>query len=166
MSFAGFRPNPAFQQALDAGIVDGLNAIQLVTSRALRQTLSQAGTGRIYRIGAGKAKGRNLRARGFHRASAPGKPPAANTNRLRASWSVSTPAGDNFGTRDSFARIYRDATRVVLEFGSRVLYAPFLEFGTSRVRPRPYVRPSLTAVGKRAASIMQIALNRRLGARR
>ena len=164
MSSAEFKPNPAFKQAMDAGILDGLNAIQVQTSRALRQTLSYPGTGRIYRIGKGKAKGRNLRARGFHQASAPGKPPAVNTNRLRASWSVSSPAGGNFQTKDSFARVYRDASRVVLEFGSRVLYAPFLEFGTRRIRPRPYVKPTLNAVGKRAAQIMAAQIRRRLGA--
>lgn len=166
MSSAEFKPNPAFMQALDAGVVDGLNAIQLQTSRVLRQLLSQKGTGRIYRIGAGKAKGRNLRARGFHQASAPGKPPAVNTNRLRASWSVSSASGGNFQSKDSFGRFYRDGRNVVLEFGSRVLYAPFLEFGTRRIRPRPYVKPSLTAVGKRAARIMEIAINNRLGAGR
>jgi hypothetical protein len=162
MSSAEFKPNPAFMQALDAGVRDGLNAIQLQTSRTLRQVLSQKGSGRIYRIGLGKAKGRNLRARGLHQASAPGKPPAVNTNRLRASWTVSSAAGGNYQSRDSFARFYRNGSKTVLEFGSRVLYAPFLEFGTRRVRPRPYVKPTLTAVGKQAARIMKVAINQRL----
>lgn len=166
MSSAEFKPDPAFMQALDAGVIDGLNAIQLATSRKLNQTLSQRGTGRIYRVAKGKAKGRNMRARGFHQASAPGKPPAILNARLIASWSVSSALNGNYQSKDSFARFYRDGKKVVLEFGSLVPYARFLEFGTRRVRPRPYVKPSLTAVGKRAARTMEIAIHARLGARR
>jgi HK97 gp10 family phage protein len=34
-------------------------------------------------------------------------------------------------------------TRVVVAIGTDVEYAPWLEFGTSRMTPRPYLRPAL-----------------------
>ena len=53
-------------------VADGLLDIQLVASKAIRTQLSKPGTGRLYRVSQGRASGRNLRARGFHRASAAG----------------------------------------------------------------------------------------------
>lgn len=59
--------------------------------------------------------------------SMPGKGPAVRTGRLRASitW-----------------RIGHDITPYA-DIGSAVLYAPYVELGTSRMDPRPYLRPAL-----------------------
>ncbi len=160
MSAAEFKKDPNFDRILHAGIVEGLNSIQIRYSMKLRDKLSKPGTGRIYRIGKGKASGRNLRARGFHRASAPGNAPAVNTNRLRASWSI---AGMGPQQADSFLRFYERGPLTVMEFGSRVLYAPFLEYGTRRMKPRPYIKPATLDVLPGVGRIMGTAIKRAFG---
>lgn len=62
--------------------------------------------------------------------STPGKPPAVVTGRLRASitW-----------------RPGLDALSPYVDIGSAVLYAPYVELGTSRMAARPYLRPALEA---------------------
>ena len=61
--------------------------------------------------------------------SIPGKGPAVRTGRLRGSitW-----------------RLGRDVTPYA-DIGSAVLYAPYVELGTSRMAARPYLRPALWA---------------------
>jgi HK97 gp10 family phage protein len=99
--------------------------------------------GTLYRVGQGAKGGRNLRARGFHRASLPGSPPAVNTNRLRASWSVERVWG---GGRDTISAVYRQGSTAILRYGSNVPYARFLEFGTRRMKKRPYLRPTMPKI--------------------
>lgn len=150
MSKAKFKHDKIEQIVLE-GMKDGLAAIQISASRLMRATLSRPGTGRVYRIGKGKKKGRNLRARGFHQASSPGMPPAVNTNRLRASWSVE---GVPMRSDEGFAYIYQDGTTVTLMFGSNVDYAVFLEYGTRKMAARPYVAPTMSKIEEKAMSIM------------
>lgn len=69
-------------------------------------------TGKLYRI-----KGRKKR----HRASSPGEPPANRTGRLQRSI--------DFAVKGSTS----------LEFGAGVMYAGFLELGTSKMEERPYL---------------------------
>lgn len=153
---------------IQEGIRDGLVETQIVLARIVRGMLSKPGTGRIYRIAKGKPNGRNLRAKGLHRASAPGQPPAVNTNRLRASWSVNS-AGKLGLTRisalaseEGFILTRVRSNSLGFEFGSNVAYAKHLEFGTSRVRRRPYLKPSMRAVEPRVLPIVTNALNRKL----
>ena len=80
----------------------------------IKRTLSQPGTGRIY---------------GRHQASAPGDPPAVDTGRLRNSIAHTRPQWNGW--------------EVSAEVGTNVEYAAALEFGTSRILPRPYMRPAL-----------------------
>lgn len=81
------------------------------------ENLSQAGTGRVYR-----RRGR------VHQASAPGQPPATDTGLLRAS--VHTRSG-----RDSGGQ-YR-------EVGTGQAVGVYLEKGTRRILPRPWLVPAL-----------------------
>jgi len=153
-------------KAVDAAALEGLNAIQIALSATVRKVLSQPGTGRIYRIGKGRKAGRNLRARGFHRASAPGNPPAVDTNRLRSSWSISagnvTP-GSSKRQKDGYVIASRTPDRVVLAYGSAVVYARRLEFGGGRIAARPYLAPAVRVVGPKAVRIMAVAMKRTLG---
>lgn len=150
-------------------VADGLLDIQLNASKGIRARLSKPGTGRLYRVSQGRAKGRNLRARGFHRASAPGQPPAVNTGRLRQSWAIGmVNASQKFGigktkqTTQDLAVLTTDVTpdRISFTYGSNLKYARALEFGTRRVRSRPYVRPVFNALTKRALSIVKNAIAR------
>ena len=161
---SGFKSNKdAIMVALDEALVEGMNASSLAASRLVRQTLSQPGTGRIYRIARGRKGGRNLRAQGFHRASAPGRPPAVNTNRLRSSWMVGgVPGfGSTITAAGNRATIYRDGKAVVLEYGSRVEYAPMLEYGTRRMKARPYLKPTLPVLARTIPRLFATAISRR-----
>lgn len=61
-----------------------------------------------------------------HRASAPGEPPAPDTGRLRQS------------LRTEYNRELLMGTAI-----ASTAYAESLEFGTSRIAPRPFMRPAL-----------------------
>lgn len=62
--------------------------------------------------------------------SQPGSGPAVRTGRLRGSitW-----------------RLGEDLNGVYADVGSNVFYAPFVELGTSRMAPRPFLVPALEA---------------------
>jgi phage gpG-like protein len=87
-------------------------------------------------------------------ASAPGQPPAVDSGRLRASMSVNwTKSGMSKGKVDSKA-LEEDGVgnpggtflsliggKFTVVVGTNVNYAPYLEFGTSRIAARPFMRP-------------------------
>jgi hypothetical protein len=143
-------------RAIEKALLEGMNASFLALSRLVRGKLSTAGSGRVYRIGKGKRKGRNLRARGMHRASAPGYPPAVDTGRLRASFITDQLGSWKYG----FASITTNEGRVVLNYGSSVVYAPVLEYGSNRVAARPYLRPSMDVFEKNVEKIFAVAFER------
>lgn len=64
------------------------------------------------------------------RPSVPGSGPAVRTGRLRSSISW---------------RVEEDALGVYAEIGTAVEYARFVELGTDRMAPRPFLRPALEA---------------------
>jgi HK97 gp10 family phage protein len=87
---------------------------------AIARTLQQGspGRGRVYPSAGG---GLNT----THQASAPGDPPASDTGNLI----------------NSIGTDFRRAELSVL-VGTEVEYAPFLEYGTRRMAPRPFMRPA------------------------
>jgi hypothetical protein len=80
----------------------------------IKLELSKPGRGRLYRRG-----------RKWHRASAPGEPPAVDTDRLRGGAKAEMIA-PTVGRVGGFPR-----------------YGRWLEYGTARVAPRPWIRPSV-----------------------
>ena len=149
---------------INEGIVEALNICQAQLSRVIREGLSKKGTGRIYRVAKGKKKGRNLRAKGYHQASSPNRPPAANTEDLRRSW-MSSSVGRTVGvTKMGYAKVVRASpTRTVLQYGSNLFYAPFMEYGTRRIRPRPYLLPALKIFKPEVKNIFATAIAKYLG---
>ncbi len=93
---------------------DGLEAGIRVVETHVKVNLSQQGSGEIYRRG-------NVE----HQASAPGEPPAVDTGNLRSSVMVD------------------DVTPTQATLGVHSDYGEYLEFGTSRMEARPYVRPAI-----------------------
>jgi len=155
MSGAKFN-HDAILETMRVGLREGMDATLVGSARLVRRQLSKPGMGFLYRVAKGNAKGRNIRARGYHRASLPGQSPAVNTNRLRASWSVET-----VGNRpDGFANIFENGRAVVLRYGSNVPYAPMLEFGTRRMKPRPYIKPTLPQISIISQRFLKIAVKR------
>lgn len=112
-----------------AGIPRDLARVGLVIVDDLRLELSHPGQGRIYTTYFYQRNGKLYAwpARDKpHRASAPGSPPAVDTGRLRASYGhkvTRTPAGGE------------------LQIGTGDEKAKWLEFGTSKMEPRPHLRP-------------------------
>ena len=104
-----------------------IDAAGLTLVRAIKLTLSEPGTGRVYRRGSRRATAGKRRAARIvlHRASAPGHPPAVDTGRLRNSIAYD-----------------RERRRV----GTNVEYAKDLEDGTPRMKPRPFMRPTAARV--------------------
>ena len=145
-----------------AAVAEALNASMLILSSSIRTMLSQPGTGRQYFRGQGYGRRRNRRQAGVHVASAPGRPPAVDTNRLRASFTVSSvpKQGSRSSGTDAFVANMQEPTRTVLTFGSRVPYAVFLEFGTRRVRRRPYIAPTLEKFRPKLSAIFAVAFKR------
>lgn len=114
------RSTKALAQVLDGigvGGKKGLADVGVVVTNRVKKNLSQKGTGRIYRRGGV-----------LHQASAPGRPPAVDTGRLRASYTWRT--GEDMGG-------------VFVEVGTNVVYAPWLEFGTRYMEARPHLRPAI-----------------------
>jgi HK97 gp10 family phage protein len=65
---------------------------------------------------------------GGHQASAPGETPAVDTGLLVNSINTEL--------------VSSSATEAWSQVGTGVVYAEFLEFGTSKMKPRPYMRPA------------------------
>lgn len=86
--------------------------------RKIKELMAEPKSGRRYRIG-------KARRRRFHIASAPGEPPAVRSNLLRTNV--------RSGTR-------RTIFGVEGLVGTNIVYAPFLELGTSRMAARPVWR--------------------------
>jgi HK97 gp10 family phage protein len=90
-----------------------------VEGEAKRSILNGQKSGRLYK------RGKTV----FHRASAPGEAPASDTGRLANS-----------------INSYLDSTALgsfVVAGRGLAKYAPLLEFGTSKIAPRPFLFPAL-----------------------
>lgn len=70
----------------------------------------------------------NSKTNGNHHPSLPGNYPASDTGKLRQSISFD---------------VKEERNKVVGRVGSSVVYSKFLEFGTSRMSPRKWLKPSL-----------------------
>jgi len=123
------------------GIQRGLNIIMVELQIDMRLRLSHHGGGRKYVV---------TKSGTIHQASAAGQPPAVRTGRLRNSVQTDKKNADNslhaLGTKAK--GIYGDV--VALALTGLVPYARFLEYGTKRMKPRPFIVPSLNAVRPRA----------------
>lgn len=81
----------------------------------------------------------------FPPASQPGTPPALRTGGLRQSYKyevVPSRAG-----RVAYVAVYSDPrTMQPVPPGQRVIYASYLEFGTSKMAARPHLRPAVEQI--------------------
>jgi hypothetical protein len=112
---------------------------------AIREELSKPGSGRVYRIPVVKRDGtlrktkKGATSYRTHRASAPGEPPAVDTGELR---------------RGSTMGIVGGKMRV----GVTAKYGPYLDRGTPRVKPRPFMAPALARATPAMSDVIVDAL--------
>lgn len=119
-----------------------LDAAGLIVQNAARRSIVDGPkSGRLYKRGSV-----------VHRASAPGQPPANDTGRL-------------LGTI-----VYRVlGLQLAVEITAGTIYAKFLEFGTRKMEPRPFMNPALTNNLDKVRAVMRAVLStpvRRINARR
>lgn len=107
-------------------------AALLVEGTAKKKIQQGTRSGRFY------ARGRII-----HRASAPGEPPKTDTGRL-----VGSIRSNFFG--------------LMAEVGSDVKYSSALELGTSRMKPRPWLRASLDENDSRIQNLIDTAVDEAL----
>ncbi len=93
---------------------------------------------------------KTIRAVGFHKASAPGRPPARNTGNLARSWQTGVAKR---------GKVEKAGNRYRLVVGSILPYAKYLEFGTRRMKARPYVRPVAEIMRRRTPLIINLAVS-------
>lgn len=93
-------------------------------------------SGRVYPRNQQKAKKKRI-----HRASAPGESPAVDHGRLISSLRV------------------EEVTDIRMKIGSKLIYAAYLEEGTDKMQPRPYLLPALEKSKGKIDSLIERALN-------
>ena len=131
-----------------AGIQKGLNVAMTKLQREMRLILNKKGTGVGYR---GGKMGKGY----FRKRSAPGQPPAQDTSHLINSVQTSVfrnESGKNFVSvfmtglvagKDKDARIPR-----------------WLEYGTSRMKARPFIAPSIKVVKPKVLGIIEFEMDK------
>ena len=104
-------------------------AVGGIFKKALKAELNKGGTGRIYTTNFFMKGGKlfKIGTRKPHQASAPGEPPAPDTRALQGSVDFDT-------TRE------RDGTTLTIGVGAS---AEFMEYGTSKIQPRPFFRTTI-----------------------
>jgi HK97 gp10 family phage protein len=107
----------------------------LVRNEAIRSILKGPATGRIY-------KRRSV----THQASAPGEAPMSDTGTLARSVYID----DRTTSRTNL--------RIAVVAGSR--YARWLEYGTRKMRPRPFMSPALQSQVNRIRNILRAAFRK------
>lgn len=121
----------------ELGAAQALTLVAVDLTNRVKRTLSQHGTGRIYRR------------RGIeHQASKPGAPPAPDTGLYRNSWTWAE--GVSRG-------------RPFVEVGTGDRRGPWLEVGTHRMGARPHLRPVIESATDDIARTVQDGWERGLG---
>jgi len=134
-----------FTLATDANIAAMKRAGYLV-ERDVKTHFTLQGTG---------AASRRTRAGKVHRASKPYQPPAVDTGVLRASiMSDVSIAGLNI-----IGRVGPDVEHIAAKapVGTDVEYGLYLEVGTSKMKPRPFLRPALIRTRRKVNRIFKKA---------
>lgn len=150
-----------FGEAVKAGAPLALDRAAAVLSAQIARELSQPGSGRFYARTTSKRDGKKARAAArilnnsagkvelaglgriltkLHRASAPGEPPAPDTGNLK---------------RSGFIEAISTTARRV---GVAAVYGKWLEFGTPRIAPRPFMRPALAKAKQRMGDVFASVL--------
>ena len=128
----------ARSKQIPAGTTNAMiKACLLIESDAKILMTDSPATGRSY----WKGKHGNIE----HHASAPGEPPAVDTGMLRASV-THVIEGGGF------------STQLVGRVGTHLMYGAYLEFGTSTMRPRPWISVALEINRSKLTEIFSVEM--------
>jgi len=119
-----------FLSRMNGQLEKAISTAAIVLEADIKTHFTLRGAGRLYR----KRKGI------YHRASLPGQPPAIDTGLLRASIQH---------------EVLKSRDRVTGRAGTNVDYGRYLELGTSRMAPRPYLRPALDRVHRQVVEMLK-----------
>ncbi len=114
-------------QVKQAAMIGVLAGTEMVAEEARRLIMRTRKSGRLY-----------VRRGVKHRASAAGQAPASDTGRLVGSIKTKYQPRELAGTVTASAK-----------------YAPFLEYGTRKMQPRPFMRPALANKSKQVTAVIQ-----------
>ena len=131
--------NRVFTLATEAN-VQAMHKAALLVESDVKQNFTLQGQGRQY---------------GKHTASRPGEPPAIDTGVLRASMmSEVVKSGTNVT-----GKVGPDVEHIAAKapVGTNVEYGFYLEMGTSKMQPRPFLRPALHRTRKKVVKIFKEA---------
>lgn len=120
------------ERARKAAMRGVIRATEAVRNEAISLILNSPKTGRVYRRGGVE-----------HIASAPGEPPASDTGRLV----------------NSIETVY-DVLQLSGIVRCTVAYGPFLEYGTQKMEPRPFLRPAVANTRREVQAIVQEEIER------
>ncbi|NDG63069.1 MAG: hypothetical protein EBY29_06320 [Planctomycetes bacterium] len=129
------------------GIERGLKIIMVELQYNLREKLSQMGTGAGY---FGGAKGKGF----FRTRSAPGEPPAVDTGTLRQSTQLKPQYVPGTGMTSLVL------AGLVAGVNKDARIPRWLEYGTSRMKARPFIAPSLEVVRPSVAGTISDQMQR------
>ena len=129
------------------GIERGLKIAMIQLQTELRITLSKKGSGAGY-FGGSKGKG------SYRTRSAPGQPPAVDTGTLRNS--VQSKPQYIAGTGMTSIVL----TGLVAGVNKDARIPRWLEYGTSRMKPRPFIAPSLDVIRPSVAGTISDQMQR------
>ncbi len=124
---------PEMEAKIKAEAKKAVAAAGLLVQNEIKDSMRKAKHGKTYRKGPIKRKrgGKNtIVGAKFHRASAPGEAPAVDTGRL-------------IGSVNSRQLDGGFSTTVGVHDVTNVKYAKALEYGTSKIAPRPFLIPAL-----------------------
>lgn len=130
-SFSWYGPEVA--RKLDARMRRRLKLAGIAVEAEAKRSMGGQKTGKWYRKPYTKA---------VYQASAPGEAPAARTGGAGLQGSITTD--------EPFKRLFTWHCHV----GTDEPYAPYLELGTSRMRPRPFLRPALDRSRSKVQTIL------------
>ena len=130
------------------GIQRGLNVAMTKLQREMRLTLNKKGTGVGYR---GGKKGKGY----FRKRSAPFQPPAQDTSHLINS--VQTSFFRNESGRD-FVSVFMTGLVAGKDKDARI--PRWLEYGTSRMKARPFIAPSIKVVKPKVVGIIEFEMDK------
>lgn len=152
--------NKVFTLATEVN-VKAMKTAAFLVEKTAKESIQKRAEGNLYYVGKSKKTGRRSwyknpgKGRKEHRASRSGEPPAIDTGILRASI-MNEVEVSGLGV---VGRVGPDIKYIAEKaaIGTNVNYGYFLEVGTSKMGPRPFLRPAIRRTRSKVVKIFKEA---------